>query len=142
MKKYTYTILYISIVILLEINLSSCGSSNKNLNKVNKSNESNIQVSPDVNTAEVSAEIMGYQEKGENLFCKIKVLEVKSIGASIPPLAPGQILNVGIDSSFIEKSKMSEKDILRKNSKHNITVIHFKVPSGIKSTYWKIISIE
>ena len=140
MEKNIYIFLFLTF--LFAFGLASCSSSDKNLNKDKDTTKVSNQTPPNVNSANVDAEIMSYEEKDGYTNSEIKILTVNSYGSSVPQLPAGKIIKAVVTSSSIKNSNKSKEELLKTGSKHNIILEHFIVPSNLSSPSWKIISIE
>jgi hypothetical protein len=140
MKKIIYIFLFIPF--LAESGITGCSSSDKDLNQDKSTVKVSKQTPPKVNSADVEAEIMSYEEKDGYTNSNIKILRVKSYGSSVPPLPAGKIIKAEVTGSSIKNSNLSKEELLKTGSKHNIILEHFVVPSNLSSPSWKIISIE
>ncbi len=142
MKKNIYFLLLILIPFLLELNLPACSSSNRNLNKDKDTTKVGKQIPPVVNSANVEAEILSYEETNGYINCSLKILQVKSYGSSTPPLPVGTIIKAEVTSSSIKNTKLSKEELLSKGAKYNIMLKHLVVPSNVESPSWEITSVE
>ncbi len=143
MKKNTYLLVYLLLSVSIGINLNGCcGSSNKNLNQNKNVEMLNKQIPPNVNSAEVEAEIISLKDVNGYTNSEIKILLVKYYGASAPPLPVGNIITAVVTSSSIENSNLSKEELLRTGVKRDITLEHLFIPPNVKSPSWKIISIK
>ncbi len=143
MKKNTYLLMYLLLSVSVGISLNGCcGSSNKNLNQNKNVEMLNKQIPPNVNSAEVEAEIISLKDENGYTNSEIKIIEVKSYGASVPPIIVGSIIKAGVSETSIENSKLTKDDLLKSGSKYKVTLEHFIVPPNSKSPSWRIISIE
>ncbi len=134
--------LFILIPFLFELSLSSCSSTDKNLQKDKNTERVAKQIPPNINSAEVEAEVKSFEDKNGYTNCEIKILQVKSYGASVPPLPVGKIIKAEVTTSSIKNSKLPKEELLQTGAKRNVVLEHFLVPSNILSPSWKIISIE
>ncbi len=142
MKRNIYC-LFILFSFLFEFSLTGCcGSSDKNLVKDKNKEKIAKQTPPNVNSAEVEAEIIDFEEKDGYTNSEIKILQVKSYGASVPPLPVGNIIKAEVTASSIKNSKLPKEELLHKGAKRNITMEHFLVPPNVASPSWRILSIE
>jgi hypothetical protein len=142
LMKKKFLCLFIFIPLLFEFSLSNCGSSDKNMEKDKNNEKITKQTSPGVNSAKVEAEIIEFEEKGDYTNSEIKILQVKSYGASVPPLPIGTIIKAEVTISSIKNSNIPKEELLRKGAIRNVTMEHFIVPSIVTSPSWRIMSIE
>jgi hypothetical protein len=142
MRKDLYYFLNIFIPLLIILSLyGCCASSNKDIDQ-NKKVDKKSSIPPDVNSAEVEAEIINTKTLQGYTNSKIKILQVNSYGASVPPLPPGKIIEAEIAPSSIKKSKLPEEEIFKTGLKRTIVLEHLVVPPNVSSPSWRIISIE
>ena len=130
------------IFLLFEFGISSCNSSNKNFNQDKDTSKIIKKVPSKVNSANVEAEILNYESEHDYINFIIKIIEVRSYGASIPPLPTGTIIKAEVTNSSFEKNISLKEKLLHTGAKYNIMMEHFNVPAGSASPSWRIISIE
>ena len=140
--KINFFCLLILISLFFEFTYSGCcGSSDKNLAKANNK-ELAKQTPSRVNSVIVEAEILSYVDKENYTNSELKILQVKSYGANVPPLPVGTIIKAEVTESSIKNSNIQKEELLHNGMKRTITLEHIKVPSNLDSPSWRIISIE
>ncbi len=121
---------------------SGCSTANKNVSTNKDIAKLPKEVPPSVNSVNIEAEITGIIQKGENINCQLKILQVKDYGSSVPPLPVGSIIEASISQTTISNSKLSTEEILKKGLQHNIILEHYVLPPGVAGPPWKILSIK
>ena len=96
--------------------------------------------------ANITAEVIDYEEVGQRIHCRLQVLQVHGYGAGTPPLPVGTELVVLVRGDLLE-SGAGERDVgelLAKGNTLETMIQHQDAPSVSASSVpsWRMLSIQ
>jgi len=102
-----------------------------------------VPLSPE--SAKVDAYILEYNEKGENLICRIRIEKVLAYGPATPPVASGSNLSVEISNKLLNENPEVRRKFFQNEPLFSMTIMMSKGGIGITNTgkqIWKVINLK